>query len=92
MSEQLTVKRFIEILKKAKDIDIAPIDFQIGDKEYALESLSQYGILADVTVHLKEINTPILRPAVLQKKMRKTAKEIEKKIKRDSKKNSLTFR
>jgi hypothetical protein len=84
--EQVTVNRFIEILKMAKDIDIAPLEFWAGEKEYELESLGQFGIMANVTVHLKEVNGPQLRPAVIQKKHRKKANAIVKKIQKEHKK------
>jgi len=84
--KEFTVKKFIEALKKAKDIDIAPVEFWVGEKEYELDSISQFGIMANVMLHFKEADKSILQPAVLQKKMRKKAANIVKKIKKDNRK------
>jgi hypothetical protein len=82
--EYMTVNRFITILKMVKDADIAPIEFWVGEKEYTLDSVGQFGIMANVTLHFKEIeNSDTLRPVVFQKKNRKEANKIAKKIKKE---------
>ena len=87
MKNQLTVKEFINILKKAKDIDIAPIEFAIegSDKSYCLDSLSQFGICTDVIVQLKEYNPPLVVPFVPQRKQRGMVKKAMRRIAKDEK-------
>ena len=80
----MTVNKFIEILKTARDTDIAPIEFWVGEKEYTLDSVGQFGIMANVTLHFKEIENPdTLRPVVFQKKHRKEANKIVRTLKKE---------
>ena len=83
----MTVNEFIEILKKARDTDIAPIEFWFGDKELTLDSLGQFGILANVTVHLKEAKSPVIEEAVIQRSKRKMTDKKLKEINKSLKKN-----
>lgn len=80
----MTVDEFINILKMAKDTDIAEITFYVGDKTYALESMGQYGIIPDVTINLREIKVPIIEPIKNFRRdkvdmVNKTMKKIKKK-------------
>jgi hypothetical protein len=85
MKEQkpLTVQKFIDNLKRAKDIDIAPLSFAIEgqpEKTYGLKSMSQFGLCADVIVTLEEVEVPILTPTIFQRKHRKMVKNKERQI------------
>jgi hypothetical protein len=64
MTKDLTVKEFINILKKnVKDIDIANVEFSVGgEKIYRLKSIHQFSIIPDVTIELEEYEPPIMEP------------------------------
>lgn len=90
----MTVKEFIDVLKKAKDIDIAEISFHIkdSDKTYALDSLGQFSFVPDVTVTLKEIEVPLMRAVPIkafrrdkQALVKKTINKINKDLKSSKK-------
>jgi hypothetical protein len=80
----MTVKELINILKKAKDIDIADVTFCVGEKTYELESIGQFGIIPDVNIHLKEVELPMMRPIKnFRRDKRKMVESTMKKIKKD---------
>lgn len=83
----MTVDEFIKILQEAKDTDIAPIEFYIEgqEREYKLESVGQFGLLANVTVHFKEVDTEsIMEPATIQRESGKKAMDrLKKNIEKD---------
>jgi len=58
----MTVKEFTKIINEnIEHQENAPLEFWIGDKEYDIASMSNYSILPNVMIHLKPIDTPILR-------------------------------
>lgn len=85
----MTVKELINVLKKAKDIDIAEVTFvtdEKGEETYELDSLSQFSILPDVTVHLRKVEIPIMQPIKHFRRDKKAMiSKLEKKIKKDRK-------
>ena len=84
----MTVKELINILKKAKDIDIADVTFYIGDKSYELDSMGQFGIIPDVNINLKEVEQPMMKPIKhFRRDKKKMVEKTMKKIKKDLGKN-----
>lgn len=82
----LIVDKFVEILKMARDTDIAPISFWVDDQELELESLGQMGLLADVSVNFKNTTPSIMQPAVFQRSNQKMADAKMREIQEDLKK------
>ena len=59
----MTVEKLIKVLQdNVTDHDRAEIEFWIGEQQYELERIGQFGIIPDVTFTLKAIETPILKP------------------------------
>ena len=83
----MTVKEFISILEKAKDIDIADITFCVGEKTFELESMSQFEIIPHVNINLKEVTFPLMRPIKhFRRDKQKMVDSVIKKINKDLKK------
>jgi hypothetical protein len=82
-NKDLTVKEFINILKKnVKDIDIANVEFMVGEKSYKLKSVGQFQILPDVIIELEEYKPPLMRIVKnFRRDKRKMIKEHVKEIK-----------
>ena len=79
----MTAKELINILKKAKEIDIANVTFCVGEKAYELESAAQFGIIPDINLHLKEIELPLMQPIKnFRRDKRKMIEKTTKKIKK----------
>lgn len=79
----MTAQEFINAIKQAKDIDIAPITFWVGDQCYELDRIGQFGISAEITFTLVPTTLPILEKVVIRrdkkKMVNKKMKEIKKK-------------
>ena len=48
------LKYLKETKKKAKKLDVN-VEFYIGEKQYEVEEIAQYGVIPDVTITLKKI-------------------------------------
>ena len=78
--DSLTVKKFIKILNKVADPDIAEIEFLVGEKSYRLKHIGQFSILPDVIIELEEFEPPMMK--VVKNFRRDKQKEVNKVVKK----------
>lgn len=66
----MNVKKLIEILTKEvkeEDMENAAIELWFEDQEYEITSMSGFGLSPDIIIHLKEIISPVIKPAIFKK-------------------------
>jgi len=83
----MNVKELIDTLSKEvkeEDRENARIEFWYGEKEYAIRSMEGYNYSPDIMIHLKKVNTPVIKPMVFKKEhtemVKKKVKEIKKSL------------
>jgi hypothetical protein len=81
----MTVETLIKVLQKeVKKTDRANAEIEIwcGDQEYEIESMGGFSLSPDITINIKPIESPMIKPAVFKKEYKEMVKDTIKKIKK----------